>query len=147
MTVGKIQAAIALLAPLLAFACRSAGKDDTDASNALPACKWPAIYEPADASAAGRCTAGRTSLQCKGSAGGGLICQSDNSTRCLTGGPKTDETYSDCQNQCEPAEYAVWCNLNPLVDAASGTASGPPSGCRDRASTPGVEIYCCPCGK
>jgi hypothetical protein len=131
---------LALLATLAGLGCQSSN------SGPLPPCTWPALYDRGDASGTGRCTAGRAYLLCKASNGGSLGCLSDNEKQCPAASSSPDVTYSDCQNQCEPGEYAMWCNSTPLGDAGSGPTQ-PPAGCRPRSHFPGgSSVYCCPCG-
>ena len=64
------------------------------------------------------------------------------STQCPGPDAVPDETFSECEDQCDADEYAVECG-------GVGPAPSPPlpAGCRSLLSGPGGGITgCCPCG-
>jgi len=107
----------------------------------LPQCSWPAAYGAADA-AIGECQAARVYLHCQGSNGGGEGCLSDNPTECPGPNAMPGVTYSNCENQCNPDEYALGCGA-----PGPGPWPQPPTTCRMLPAGPGGgTISCCPCG-
>lgn len=110
------------------------------AVTALPLCTWPATFDPADATP-GQCRAARVYLSCKGSNGGGEECLSDNLVECPGPNVTPGVSYSNCENQCQPGEYALACG-----DAGPGPWPQPPAVCRALPSGPGGGTFsCCPC--
>ena len=130
------------LGSLLLIALLGACSDDepapAGASSDLPACQWPAAFEPANVEPRG-CRAARTFLECD-TPSGFLSCMSDNLESCPPSVPIAD--YSNCRNQCAPGEFALACG-----GVGPGPVPEPPPVCRSVLSGPGGQVFhCCPCG-
>jgi len=114
---------------------------DQAATTDAGSCGWPSNL--ADLGSASRevCRATRAFLQCEIAGGGGLICASDDFTRCAhpvgtAGAP------ANCDSTCEADEYVALCG-----GIGAGSVPEPPVGCR-RGSLiipGGIAIHCCPC--
>lgn len=137
---------IAAISVLIAVSAEACGQSSTNtmgvgAVTTLPACTWPAAFDPRDA-ATGQCTAARLYLSCVGSNGGGEGCLSNDSMECPGPNPTPGVSYSHCTNQCRPDEYALGCG-----GPGPGPWPQPPPACRALPSGPGGgSISCCPCG-
>jgi hypothetical protein len=107
----------------------------------LPLCAWPASFDSADATV-GQCAAARFYLSCKGSNGGGMACMSNSATECPGPNATPGVSYSNCENQCQPNEYALGCG-----GPGPGPWPQPPVTCRTLPYGPGGgSVSCCPCG-
>jgi hypothetical protein len=113
----------------------------SDVAVTLPACSWPTGFDSPEA-AVGQCIAARVYLSCRGSNGGGMECLSDTLTECPGPNPTPGVSYSDCDDQCQPGEYALACG-----GPGPGPWPQPPTTCHVLPSGPGGgSISCCPCG-
>ena len=117
--------------------CGSATEDAGGAEDAqsLPACSWPVLLEPPD-STIRLCVAARAYLACKGSKGDTELCSSSDLTQCPGPDAVPDETFSECEDQCDADVYAVECG-------GVGPAPSPPlpAGCR-RTECPLPHLDC-----
>jgi hypothetical protein len=106
----------------------------------LPACRWPASLDAADAGT-GACRPARAFLSCAADNGTTELCLSNDPTQCPGPNAQPGVTYT-CHDQCEANEYGLACGAIGV-----GLTGPPPEGCRSVNPTPGgVDFYCCPCG-
>jgi len=133
---------IGLVVLLAASGCQSSTNTLGDSgATAIPGCVWSASFDSADA-ALGQCVAARVYLSCKGSNGDGMTCMSNDPAGCPEPNPIQGVTFSDCENQCSPDEYALGCG-----GVGPGPWPQPPSTCRMLPAGPGGgTVSCCPCG-
>jgi hypothetical protein len=138
----KVGGFVALVLLIWVDACGSqSSKNTVGAVTGLPMCTWPAAFDPADA-ATGQCIAARLFLSCQGSNGGGEGCLSNDQTGCPGPNPTPGVSYSNCQDKCQPGEYALACG-----GPGPGPWPQPPAACHTLPSGPGGgSISCCPCG-
>lgn len=112
----------------------SANLDGGGDASQLPACAGLAtVAWPDDAS--GLCSAARAYVICPGEG-----CLSNDPNGCSG---QADPTQ--CQDQCQPDDFAVACrSVELLMDG--GPQPELPPGCRSAAYAAELEFYCCPCG-